>query len=60
MVSSNAQSQIRADYQQILGRDADPAGLAAWEQAVAQGATPDQVRSGMAHSAEAADDTVEF
>ena len=46
--------QVEGLYQSVLGRDADLDGLAANEAALASGATPDQLRSGLAHSAEAA------
>ena len=46
-----------AAYCDALGRDADPDASAAWQRALAQGgAKPASLRSGIAHSAEAAGD----
>ncbi len=53
---ASAEASIQALYQQVLGRDADLGGLTANTAALAGGATPDQLRSGLAHSDEAGRD----
>ena len=52
-ISSSTDAQIAAAFQDVLGRQATLQDLACWEQVLAQGETPDQVRSALAHSADA-------
>ena len=55
IVTSNqaVQDNVRADYQQILGRVADGGGLAYWTSIAQQGGGQDSVMTGMLRSPEA-------
>lgn len=54
--SAEAQADIGALYQQVLGRAADAPGLQGDEEALSSGQTLAQIRASMAHSAEAVGD----
>jgi hypothetical protein len=56
--SPEAQFHLDQIYLQVLGRDADPVGLAGYQGALANGFTLDQARSQIAHSAEAQSDLI--
>ncbi len=47
---------VEAVYQQVLGRDADAESLAAWDEALGRSMSAGQMRTVLAHSAEAAND----
>jgi hypothetical protein len=50
---ADAQNQVSNMYRNVLGRDADPEGLAFWSNAIASGQNPQDVYAGFLNSAKA-------